>query len=166
VRLGTGLTVPYVAQGDRSGVPVLLLHAWGESLGSFDRLLPLLPSTIHALAMDQRGHGAADKPADGYALADFADDIVAFMDALGLSSAVLMGSSSGGYVAQQVAISEYYAITEDRVNALPDDKIMEIFKNGALAQIYAHLISLNAWDQLVARTLARGPMNLPTIPIQ
>jgi hypothetical protein len=44
VRAGTGLTVPYVAQGDRSGVPVVLLHAWGESLGCFDRLLPLLPA--------------------------------------------------------------------------------------------------------------------------
>jgi pimeloyl-ACP methyl ester carboxylesterase len=63
VRLGTGLTVAYVAHGDRCGVPVVLLHAWGESLGCFDRLLPLLPATIHAVAMDQRGHGAADKPA-------------------------------------------------------------------------------------------------------
>jgi pimeloyl-ACP methyl ester carboxylesterase len=104
MRLGTGLTVPYVAQGDRSGVPVVLLHAWGESLGSFDRLLPLLPATIHAVAMDQRGHGAADKPADGYTLPDLADDVVAFLDAVGLTSAVLLGSSSGGYLAQQVAV--------------------------------------------------------------
>jgi pimeloyl-ACP methyl ester carboxylesterase len=104
VRLGTGLTVPYVAQGDRFGVPVVLLHAWGESLGSFDRLLPLLPATIRAVAMDQRGHGAADKPADGYTLVDLADDVVAFLDAVGLTSAVLLGSSSGGYLAQQVAV--------------------------------------------------------------
>ena len=113
VRLRTGLTVPYVAQGDRSGVPVVLLHAWGESLGSFDRLLPLLPATIHAVAMDQRGHGAADQPADGYTLVDLADDVEAFMDAAGLSAAVLVGSSSGGYVAQQVAVR-----SPDRVNGL------------------------------------------------
>jgi rifampin ADP-ribosylating transferase len=113
VRLGTGLTVPYVAQGDRFGVPVVLLHAWGESLGCFDRLLPLLPATIHAVAMDQRGHGAADKPADGYSLVDLADDVVACLDAVGLSSAVLLGSSSGGYVAQQVAVR-----APDRVSGL------------------------------------------------
>jgi pimeloyl-ACP methyl ester carboxylesterase len=103
IRLATGVTLPYVAQGDLSGAPVLLLHAWGESLGSFDRLLPLLPATIQALAMDLRGHGDAEKPADGYALLDFALDVEAFMDAVGLPSAVLLGSSSGGYVAQQVA---------------------------------------------------------------
>jgi rifampin ADP-ribosylating transferase len=55
--------------------------------------------------MDQRGHGEADKPRSGYSLDDFAEDVVAFMDALGLHTAVLLGSSSGGYVAQQVAVT-------------------------------------------------------------
>jgi pimeloyl-ACP methyl ester carboxylesterase len=80
------------------------LHAWVESSASFDRLLQAVPPTLRVLAMDQRGHGYADKPADGYALVSFADDIEAFMDAVGLPSAVLLGSSSGGYVAQQVAV--------------------------------------------------------------
>jgi pimeloyl-ACP methyl ester carboxylesterase len=66
--------------------------------------LQAVPPTLRIFAMDQRGHGDADKPADGYALVNFADDIEAFMDAVGLRSAVLLGSSSGGYVAQQVAV--------------------------------------------------------------
>lgn len=99
------MDVRYVAQGDPSGEPVLLLHAWGESSGSFDRLAPSLPTTIRALAMDQRGHGDSDKPAEGYSLAEFAGDVTAFLDAVGLPSAVLVGSSSGGYVAQQVAVT-------------------------------------------------------------
>lgn len=105
VRLGTGLTTRYVAQGDPAGTSVVLLHPWGESLRCFDRLMPLLPSTIHALAMDQRGHGDAAKPAGEYALEDFAEDVAAFLEAAGLTSAILVGSSSGGYVAQQVAVS-------------------------------------------------------------
>jgi pimeloyl-ACP methyl ester carboxylesterase len=105
VHLRTGVNVSYVAQGDPAGVSVLLLHAWGESLRCFDRLTPLLPTTIRALAMDQRGHGHSDKPTDGYSLTGCAGDVTAFLDAMGLPSAVLVGSSSGGYVAQQVAIS-------------------------------------------------------------
>jgi len=105
IHLSTGVDVRYVAQGDPSGASVVLLHAWGESLGCFDRVLPLLPTTIRALAMDQRGHGDSDKPADAYSLADFAGDVTAFLDAMGLAAAVLVGSSSGGYVAQQVAIT-------------------------------------------------------------
>ena len=105
VHLATGVTVPYVAQGDPSGVPVLLLHAWAESMGCFDRLRPLLPPSLNVLAWDQRGHGHADKPAGGYELSDFAADVLAFLDAVNLGAAVLAGSSSGGYVAQQVAVT-------------------------------------------------------------
>jgi pimeloyl-ACP methyl ester carboxylesterase len=104
VHLATGVTVPYREQGDARATAVLLLHAWVESSASFDRLLQAVPATLRVFAMDQRGHGDADKPDDGYALANFADDIEAFMDAVGLLSVVLLGSSSGGYVAQQVAI--------------------------------------------------------------
>lgn len=77
----------------------------GESRGAFDRLLPLLPHSLHVVAVDQRGHGDASSPAEGYGLDQFAEDIEAFMAALGVSAAVLVGSSSGGYVAQQVAIN-------------------------------------------------------------
>jgi pimeloyl-ACP methyl ester carboxylesterase len=104
VHLATGVSVPYLEQGDPQAAAVSLLHAWTESSACFDRLLEAVPPTLRVFAMDQRGHGDADKPADGDALVNFADDIEAFMDAVGMRSAVLLGSSSGGYAAQQVAI--------------------------------------------------------------
>lgn len=104
VRLANELSVSYVEQGDRSGLPVLLMHAWGESKGSFDRLLPGLPPSLRVFAFDQRGHGNSDKPAAGYELSDFANDVEAFMEAVAIKSAVVLGASSGGYVAQQVAV--------------------------------------------------------------
>jgi pimeloyl-ACP methyl ester carboxylesterase len=52
VRLSTGITIPYLEQGDPTRTPVLLLHAWVESARCFDRLLAALPSTMHVLAMD------------------------------------------------------------------------------------------------------------------
>ncbi len=105
-RLPTGVALPYVQQGDPAGVPLLLIHAWGESRGSFSRVLPLLPRAVHAFAMDQRGHGDADKPAAGYAMADFVADLAAFQDELGTGPCILVGSSSGGYVAQRFAVDE------------------------------------------------------------
>ena len=102
--LRDGLELPYVEQGDPDGVPVVLLHAWLDSRRCFDQLMAVLPERIHAFALDQRGHGDAAKPADGYRLRDFADDIGAFMDAVGLDVAVLTGASSGGYVAQRFAV--------------------------------------------------------------
>ncbi len=103
-RLRTGVTLPYLEQGDPAGPTLVLLHAWTESKHAFSRLMPLLPAGIRLLAMDQRGHRDADKPATGYALANYSEDVLAFLDALGVEAAVLLGSSSGGYVAQQVAV--------------------------------------------------------------
>jgi pimeloyl-ACP methyl ester carboxylesterase len=110
VRLPAGPNLAYVSVGPTSATPVLLLHAWAESGRSFDRLLRLLPDTVHAITFDQRGHGRAWVPQTGYAVADFAHDVVTFMDAMGLSSAVLLGSSSGGYIAQHVAITNPHRV--------------------------------------------------------
>jgi pimeloyl-ACP methyl ester carboxylesterase len=104
--LREGLELPYVEPGDPNGVPVVLLHAWLESLRCFDQLMAVLPERIRAFAFDQRGHGDAAKPAAGYGLHDFADDVGAFMDAVGLDTAVLVGASSGGYVAQRFAVDD------------------------------------------------------------
>jgi pimeloyl-ACP methyl ester carboxylesterase len=102
--LRDGLEVPYVEQGDRDGVPVVLLHAWLDSRRCFDQLMAALPEWIRAFAFDQRGHGDAARPANGYGIEDFAGDIGAFMEAVGLEATVLAGASSGGYVAQRFAV--------------------------------------------------------------
>lgn len=104
LRLRTGITVPCLVQGDAGAKPVLLLHAWGESRGSFDRLIPLLTG-FRVYAPDLRGQGEADKPEDGYSLAEQAEDAAAILDALSVPRAFVVGSSSGGYVGQQLAVA-------------------------------------------------------------
>ncbi len=111
VHVATGVTLCYLQQGDPAGRAILLLHPWGESLRCFDRLIALLPPSLRVLSLDQRGHGGAEKPVGGYELASFAADVAAFMDAADLASAVLVGSSSGGYVAQQVALNSPGRVT-------------------------------------------------------
>lgn len=109
-RLANGVTLPYLRQGSLTGVPLVFIHAWSESKRSFDQLLPLLPPSVRAFAMDQRGHGSADKPEAGYRLSDFAADVELFMDAVKIESAILLGSSSGGYVGQQVAVTSPHRV--------------------------------------------------------
>lgn len=108
--LTTGVTLSYVEQGEAGGVPVVLLHAYVESWRVFDRLLPLLPRHLHVFAVDQRGCGDAGKPADGYSLEQSAADVAAFLDAVGVDAAVIVGTSSGGYVAQQLAVEQPHRV--------------------------------------------------------
>ena len=103
--LRTGITVEYEISGAGLPPPVLLLHAWTESQRAFDRLRPLLPGALQVISFDQRGHGGSDKPGGGYDLTTIVDDVLAFLEALDLPPAVVVGSSSGGYVAQQLAVA-------------------------------------------------------------
>lgn len=111
--LASGLTVPYGETGNPAATPVVFVHAYVESWRYFEVVLGHLPASLHGYAPTQRGHGDADRPADGYLAEDFAADIVGFMDVVGIRRAVLVGSSSGGLVSQLVA-STY----PDRVSAL------------------------------------------------
>lgn len=104
IQLSTGVTLPYVERGDPDGVPTILLHGYSDSLLSFELLLPQLPDSIHAYALTQRGHAGADKPASGYRVEDYAGDVAAFMDAIGLERALLVGHSGGAYAAQRFAL--------------------------------------------------------------
>lgn len=104
VELPTGVTLQYAEQGDRSGVPVIFLHGLGDSWRSFELVLPYLPETVRALAVTQRGHGDSSRPEAAYRYRDFAADVEAFMDALDLEIAVIVGHSLGSSITQRFAI--------------------------------------------------------------
>ncbi len=103
-RLATGLRVHYAEQGDREGEAIIFLHAYVDSWFSYSRVLPLLSPSYHAFAPDQRGHGDSDKPQCCYTADDYAADVDAFMEAVGIEKATLVGDSSGGLIAQRVAL--------------------------------------------------------------
>lgn len=105
-RLETGPLIRYAEQGDPAGEPLLLLHGYTDSWYSFSRLLPLLePGGYHVFAIDQRGHGGSERPSGGYTTGDFAADVDAFLEAVGVRQATLVGHSMGSLVARRLAIS-------------------------------------------------------------
>lgn len=101
--LSDGLRLPYMEQGDPLGMPVLFLHGITDSWRSFELALPHLPPSIRALVLTQRGHGDASRPVGGYHPNDFAGDVVAFLDRLGIDRTVIVGHSMGSVIGQIVA---------------------------------------------------------------
>jgi non-heme chloroperoxidase len=104
VPLSTGVRLNYAEKGNRSGEAIIFLHGYTDSWVSFRRILPLLSPSYHAFALSVRGHGDSDKPECCYTLNDCAADVDAFMDALGIEEATLVGASGGSFVAQRVAL--------------------------------------------------------------
>ncbi len=113
VALANGVRLNYVEQGDLDGPAVIMLHGFSDSSFSWSEVLPQLSPEFHVFALDQRGHGDSDRPDDGYTIGDFAGDVVAFMDAVGLPSATVVGHSMGSWIAQRVA-----SVAPERVERL------------------------------------------------
>ena len=103
--LPSGLRLDYVEQGDPADVPVVLVHGYGDSWRSFERVLEYLPPTVRVVALTQRGHGTSSKPPSGYGVGDYASDLVSFLGAIELEGAVLVASSSASFTVQRVAVS-------------------------------------------------------------
>lgn len=103
VRAANGLRFAYVEQGERDGPVMLMLHGYTDSHRSFDVLRPHLPESWRVIALTQRGHGRSDKPAAGYDIASLAADVPAFLDAIGVERALIVGHSMGASVALRVA---------------------------------------------------------------
>ena len=104
IRLGTGVRLHYAEAGSPNGEPILFLHGYTDSWFSFSLVRPRLPAALRAYALTQRGHGDSERPERGYALGDFATDVVAFLDAMGVGRATVVGHSGSGLIAQKVAI--------------------------------------------------------------
>lgn len=103
VKLANGLHLSYAEQGENWGTPIILLPGIADSWRIFEPLFAELPDSVHAFALSQRGHGDSDRPATGYRTRDFVEDLRLFMDALQIQKAIIIGASSGGFVARSFA---------------------------------------------------------------
>ena len=112
VELDTGVTLEFAEKGHGHGKVIVFLHGYTDSWFSWSEVLQRLPPWAHGYALSQRGHGDSERPLTGYAMEDFADDVIAFMDHEGITEATLVGHSMGSVIAQRVAIDDPERVRE------------------------------------------------------
>ena len=54
-------------------------------------------------------------------------------------------------------VADYWAISEERLNQLSDERFLELKANGAVGAVYAHLVSLLNWQRVVQRAMRTPP---------
>jgi non-heme chloroperoxidase len=123
IGLSTGLLLEYVEHGPAGGTPVVFLHGVTDSWRSFEELVPRLPAHVRSLAVSLRGHGGSSRPDSGYLFTDMSADIAAFLDAVHIDRAVIVGHSMGASVAQRLAIDH-------------TDRVRAVVLIGAFANLY------------------------------
>jgi pimeloyl-ACP methyl ester carboxylesterase len=87
-----------------AGEPLLFISGLGGHLGEVPYLIESYRQHVQFIPYDNRGCGRSEKPAGEFTITGFADDTAALIDALGLKSAIVYGSSMGGMVAQELAL--------------------------------------------------------------
>jgi pimeloyl-ACP methyl ester carboxylesterase len=87
-----------------SGPPVVLLHGLGATNASMLPTLADLSRDHRVLAPDLPGFGDSEKPVRQYDPDFFARWLVAFLDAVGVPRAVLIGNSMGGRIAIEAGL--------------------------------------------------------------
>ncbi len=91
-----GFRLHYVVAGD--GPPMVLLHGDSASALDWQWVLPELARNGRVHALDFPGHGDSAKPRAAYSPTLFTDTVIAFLDALGIERAILVGHSLGGWL--------------------------------------------------------------------
>lgn len=79
-----------------AGPDVVIHHATGFHARVYDAIARRLSRRFRVVALDARGHGDSEKPADGYCWQAFVADLAAVVVALGLEGAIGVGHSLGG----------------------------------------------------------------------
>lgn len=95
-----GLRIAFERRGD--GPPLVLLHGWPTNHREWRRQLDTLSDEFTVVAWDAPGAGQSSDPPNTFRLADWADCLAEFIDALGLERPHVAGLSFGGGLALEL----------------------------------------------------------------
>ncbi|MGE3267288.1 MAG: alpha/beta fold hydrolase [Chloroflexota bacterium] len=110
---GAGLTLR-VREWAADGPPIVLVHGLASNSRIWDDVAQRLATQHHVVALDQRGHGLSDRPAESepgrYTFERVVEDLAHVIDALDLDRPTLAGHSWGGNVVLQYAATHAQAV--------------------------------------------------------
>ena len=96
-----GLTINYDVQGE--GEPLLLIPYTSADHACYAFQLPAYTEHFSCIAIDLPGSGESDKPAGPYSTDGYADQVAAFLGAIGIEQAHIAGVSLGATVGLHLA---------------------------------------------------------------
>jgi pimeloyl-ACP methyl ester carboxylesterase len=102
VSLPGGPTLNYREWGRPDAAVVLLLHGLTSSSDSWRHVAPELGEYFRVIAPDARGHGGSEWMRD-YSFESMRDDVVRFMEQVGVLAAIVVGHSMGAVTAYDLA---------------------------------------------------------------
>jgi pyruvate dehydrogenase E2 component (dihydrolipoamide acetyltransferase) len=106
-----GLSLNYLRMGAGGGTPLVLIHGFGGDLNNWLFNQPVLAEHYDVLALDLPGHGRSGKQVGEGDLTSLSEVFAAFLDALTIERAHLVGHSLGGALALLFALDNPGRVT-------------------------------------------------------
>ncbi len=101
VRVNGGVA-HYLDEGAREGRVLVFINSLGTDLRIWHEVAGILSSDFRIVRYDKRGHGLSQSAPDPYDMSDYARDLAALLDKLGVAHATIVGLSIGGLIAQEL----------------------------------------------------------------
>lgn len=100
--MSTTVSLSYVEKG--SGDPILFIPGLVGLAAQWSHQIDYFAKAYRIVAFDHRGAGHSDKPMQEYTTSLLAEDAVGLLDTLGIGQAHIVGTSTGGAIAQVLAL--------------------------------------------------------------
>jgi pimeloyl-ACP methyl ester carboxylesterase len=156
-----GMQLYYEVSG--AGQPLIVLHGSYMNIPSMGAIIPKLAETHKVYALEMQGHGRTtdiDRPITYSAMAD---DVAAFMDKVGLTTADVFGYSMGGQVGLALAIRHPAKVNKlVAASAAYDLKGWQPVYTAAIPQMTVEMIVAMPFAEEYRR-LAPNPDGFPTL---
>jgi 3-oxoadipate enol-lactonase len=134
-----GLVIHYLEQGRHDGPPLVFINSLGTDFRIWSEVAEILAPDFRIVLYDKRGHGLSESGPDTNDMADYARDLAALLDSVGVGRATIVGLSIGGLIAQ-----EFYRQRPERIAAL------------VLCDTAAKVGTDESWDQRIAEVERGG----------
>ncbi len=92
-----GVRLHYVERGSGPEA-VVFSHSYLVDWSHFEPQIDALSDRYRCIAFDHRGHGASERPKEGYDMETLYADAVAFIEAMGCAPVHFVGLSTGGFI--------------------------------------------------------------------
>jgi 3-oxoadipate enol-lactonase len=129
-----GLVIHYLDRGRRDATPLVFINSLGCDFRIWTEVVQILAADFRIVLYDKRGHGLSESGPDKSDVADYAHDLAALLDSVGVGRGTIVGLSIGGMIAQ-----ELYRQRPERVAAL------------VLCDTAAKIGTDESWDQRIAQ---------------
>jgi esterase len=148
-----GLRIHYLDWGG-DGPPLVTLHGTLAHAHTWDATAIGLRGSFHVYALDLRGHGDSGW-ATQYTLSELVEDLLAFVDQLGLDRITVMGQSFGGHVAYLFASRHPERV--ERLLVLEIAPVISPWIIEVALQTFATPVTFDSEDEAVAAARAIWP---------